>query len=238
MKYFVKNLKTGEILLVRTKRIFKIGEIAKGSELELTDSRTVNFVLQHHFFRGQKVIRAGASIEHWDLRLDFPDREGLMHFVLETNPLVNKEVTAIFKPCKYKEWMNVSQYLPPANERAKMSKIELEKLPPGIEEANPTKDTASYIKILDKGNAIVYEDSELFKKFGFRGKKLKGLWVFIREGTSKFWIMKKSSLPKTEKILRVHKNCINFKDGFCLLKNKPVNPDSSACPQFKPKTNP
>ncbi|MHA1329609.1 MAG: ATP-dependent DNA ligase [Candidatus Hodarchaeales archaeon] len=167
-------------------------------ELEVRKSREVDFVLQWHFFRGQKVIRAGVSQQHWDLRLDFPERSGLMHFVLEQNPLKNNEVTAIWKPCKYKEWMNVSQYLPPANERAKMSKEELAKLPPGIEEANPTKETAAYIKILDKGKAIVFEDSDSFKKFEFKGKKLKGLWIFIRENTSDFWIMKRSELPEAK----------------------------------------
>jgi len=167
-------------------------------ELRLKKSREVKWVLQHHWWRGQKVIRAGASVEHWDLRLDFPSREGLMHFVLTQNPLKNKEVTAIFKPCKYKEWLNFSGYIPPANERAKMTKEELAKFPPGIEEANPTKNTSAFIEILDKGTAIVYEDGDLFKKFDFKGKKLKGLWVFIRENTSKFWIMKKSELPETK----------------------------------------
>ena len=204
-------------------------------ELKAEKSREVRWVLQHHFWRGQKVIRAGASVEHWDLRIDFPERENLMHFVLEQNPLRNKEVTAIFKLCKYKEWINFSGYIPPANERAKMTKEELEKFPPGIEEANPTKATSSYMEILDKGKATVYEDSDLFKKFEFGGKKLKGLWVFIREDNSKFWTMKKSSLPKTEKILRVHKNCLNFKNGFCVLKKKKVSPDGPACPLFKPK---
>jgi len=164
--------------------------------LQIEKAKTVSFVLQWHWWRGQRVIRAGISKEHWDLRFNFPEREGLMHFVLSQNPLKNKEITAIWKPCKYKEWMEVSQYLPPANERAKMSEKELAKLPPGIEEANPTKATSSYIKIIDKGKAVVYEDSDSFKKFEFKGKKLKGLWILEREDASKFWVLKKSELPK------------------------------------------
>jgi len=204
-------------------------------ELRLKKSREIRWVLQHHWWRGQKVIRAGASREHWDLRLDFPSREGLMHFVLMQNPLKNKEVTAILKPCKYKEWMNFSGYIPPENERKKMSKEELAKFPPGIEEANPTKETSCFMEILDKGKAIVYEDGDLFKKFEFKGNKLKGLWVFIRENTSSFWIMKKSSLPKTEKILRIHENCKYFENGYCKLKEKQVDPKAPACPKFESK---
>ncbi|MHA1226259.1 MAG: ATP-dependent DNA ligase [Candidatus Hodarchaeales archaeon] len=164
--------------------------------LQVKKIRIVPFVLQRHWWRGQRVIRAGVSREHWDLRFNFPDQPGLMHFVLNQNPLKNKEVTALWKPCKYKEWMEVSQYLPPKNERAKMSKEELAKLPPGIEDANPTKATSSYIKIIDKGKAVVYEDSDSFKKFEFKGEKLKGLWVLERENTSNFWVFKETKLPR------------------------------------------
>ena len=158
--------------------------------------RSVPFVLQWHWWRGPEVVRAGPSAEHWDLRFDFKERDGLLHFVLEENPLKATEVTAILKPCPYKEWMKVEGYLPPKKERDKMKEEERRKLPPGIEEANPTKDTPSYIKILDKGSAVVFEDKENFKKFQFKGKKLSGLWIFKRENQSAFWIMKKSELPK------------------------------------------
>jgi len=164
--------------------------------LEVKKSEKVKFVLQWHFWRGQKVIRAGVTQQHWDLRLDFPSQKGLMHFVLGQNPLKNTEVSALWKPCPYKEWMKVSQYLPPKEERKQLSDAERAKLPRGIEEANPTKNTPSYIEIIDGGEVIVFEDSDAFKKFQFEGKKLKGLWTFEREGTSKFWIIKQSSLPQ------------------------------------------
>jgi len=162
---------------------------------QVLKGKKVKFSLQWHFWRGQKVIRAGVSRQHWDLRLDFPDRKGLMHFVLDQNPLKNSEVTALSKPCPHKEWLDFSGYLPPANERVKMSKEELKKFPPGLEEANPTKSTSCYMQVLDKGKAVVFEDSDSFKKFQFEGKKLKGLWTFEREDLSKFWTMKQSSLP-------------------------------------------
>ena len=166
--------------------------------LLLRKSRKVRFSLQWHWWRGQRVVRAGPTTQHWDLRLDLPANSGKMHFVLTQNPLKNKEVSAIWKPCKYEGWMDFEGYLPPRNERKKMSKEELKKFPKGLEEANPTKNTPAYLKILDKGEAIVYEDGQLFKKFEFKGKKLKGLWTFEREDTSKFWVMRKSKLPKVE----------------------------------------
>jgi len=165
------------------------------NSLEIEKSRNVKFTLQWHFFRGQKVIRAGVTQQHWDLRLDFPNQKELMHFVLNQNPLKNREITALWKPCPYKEWMNISQYLPPKNEREKMSATERAKLPKGIEEANPTLNTPSYIKIIDRGTVVVLEDSDIFKKFHFKGEKLKGLWIFEREGMSEFWIMKISEVP-------------------------------------------
>jgi len=32
-----------------------------------------------------------------------------------------------------------------------------------------------------------------------------------------------------------HKNCIQYKDGFCTLNQISVDPDSTACPKFTPK---
>jgi len=35
--------------------------------------------------------------------------------------------------------------------------------------------------------------------------------------------------------LPVHKDCINFENGYCRLFNIPVDPNGPACPNFKPK---
>jgi len=45
---------------------------------------------------------------------------------------------------------------------------------------NPTKETPSFVERLDSGSVTVLEDGDVFKKFEFRGNKLKGLWTAQR----------------------------------------------------------
>lgn len=35
-----------------------------------------------------------------------------------------------------------------------------------------------------------------------------------------------------------HKDCVNFKDGFCLLRGVAVDPNGTACPSFTPRNVP
>ena len=177
-------------LYQRTLQAFKPHDFEKQGQ--------VNFVLQWHYWRGQKVVRIGTpTTQHWDLRFDIQTPTGkYLHYVLDNDPLKTSETTALYKECKYKEWMDFEGYIPPKNERAKMTDTQLKKLPPGLEEANPTLDTPAFIEKIDQGKATVFEDAENFKKFQFKGQKLKGLWIFIREKDSAFWIMRKSEIPK------------------------------------------
>jgi len=67
-------------------------------------------------------------------------------------------------------------------------------------DANPTKNTPAYSVLIDNGKAEVLEDSDLFKKVRFKGKKLKGLFTYIREDPkTDIWVMEKSSLPGEER---------------------------------------
>jgi len=45
---------------------------------------------------------------------------------------------------------------------------------------NPTKETPSFVERLDSGPVTILEDGDVFKKFEFRGKQLKGLWIAQR----------------------------------------------------------
>ncbi|HDN18059.1 MAG TPA: hypothetical protein ENF41_03260 [Candidatus Bathyarchaeota archaeon] len=36
-------------------------------------------------------------------------------------------------------------------------------------------------------------------------------------------------------MLRRHKDCINYSNGYCTLFNIPVPPEGMGCPQFQPK---
>ena len=77
--------------------------------------------------------------------------------------------------------------------KATSNYMELEgELPPGSP-LNPTKNTISCIFIEDKGDAVVLVDGETFKKFEFRGKKLKGLWIAQRRDVkTDLWQLSKS----------------------------------------------
>ena len=35
----------------------------------------------------------------------------------------------------------------------------------------------------------------------------------------------------------IHKECRNFRNGFCMALGIPVNPNGSACPMFTPRNN-
>ena len=143
-------------------------------------SKKAEFVLQHHWWRGQVVVRFGPSTEHWDLRI-LRDKK-IWHLVLKDNPLDNPSVMGYEKSCT-----DLS-----AMEKGKKG---VEELQPGTE-WNPTKDTPAFIKALDFGTCTILEDSDTFKKVEFHGQELKGLFAFTREDPeSDFWIMSHSDLP-------------------------------------------
>ena len=55
------------------------------------------------------------------------------------------------------------------------------------------KNEPGYIRALDWGRVLVLEDSPLFKKFQFKGKKLKGIWIMYRSSPdTDIWIFERS----------------------------------------------
>ena len=141
--------------------------------------QTIRFVFQHHWFRGQKVIRAGPSTEHWDLRIERPN--DLYYLVCNGNILEEDSVTALEKPCKDKSLLDI---------RGTME------VKPGTQ-LNPTKKTPAWLQTLDYGKVTVIIDDPGFKKFKFSGRTLKGLWVWEAETEgSKIGLLKRSNLPE------------------------------------------
>ena len=141
-----------------------------------------SWILQRHWWRGPIVIRFGPSTQHWDLRW-MVDKK-ITHFVLDQNPIENDEVFGYTKPCKDLESMKVGL-------KGK------EELKPGTP-WNPTKDTPAYIEAIDHGNCVIYEDTSSFKKVEFKGKELKGLRIFVREGEGPYWTMQVAKGPKAK----------------------------------------
>lgn len=143
---------------------------------------TAPFTLQHQWWKGQVTIRFGPSTQHWNINVSLPDNEKLWKFVLEYNPLEEEEISFVFLHNYPKEW-------------AKKGKP-IERIEPGAL-GNPTKDTPSWIQMLDDGEVTVLEASDTFMKMEFKGNKLKGLWTAERESpTSEFWILKRSKAPQ------------------------------------------
>ena len=166
----------------------KLVEWIKKNKVDITvkqaSEEEVPFVLQHHAFKkkGKKPIRAGYTDEHWDLRiLKSKKPVNIIHLVLTQNPITyDAPIAAFEKPCTDLSSMTKEGYIPP-----------------GTPEWNPGKETQAWVFILDKGKAIIYEDSEMFKKFELRGEKLKGLFTWTRETKGQsIGVFERSKTPK------------------------------------------
>ena len=155
------------------------GEV-KLSEPPTIKAKEGEFVLQWHWWKERKLIRAGPSSQHWDLRIKVPGVKGLIHFVLADNPGYTDEVSAYYKECKDEEWM-------------KKGEKGAEYLPPGTE-GNPTKATDAWIEVIDKGKVEVLELNPQFGKFNFHGELLNGLYTV--ESEDGLYVFKKSEVPK------------------------------------------
>jgi len=147
------------------------------------DLKKGSFVLQHHWWKGQVVIRAGPSVEHWDL---FILPEGKM-YVLNQNPLEGPSSASIRNPYSKEFW--------------KKGTNGPELIKPG-EPGNPTKNTPAWTEIVDSGEVNILEDGNLFKRFNFSGKNLKGTYAMKREDADiNLWEFAKVELPGLQKTL-------------------------------------
>ena len=138
-------------------------------------------------WKGQMVIRRGPSQVIYHLFFDKKVPGGLMHFALDHDIIRVKQTTAYEHPCPDKDALKRGK---PGEDKSYLA--------PGDETAfwNPTKDTPSYYRLLDSGDATVYVDQADFKKFLLKGKTLKGLYTLTREEKdSPLFILKRSAGP-------------------------------------------
>jgi hypothetical protein len=141
------------------------------------DMQKESFVLQHHWWKGQMVVRGGPSVEHWDM---FVLPKGEM-YVMTGDPT--------------KEPTNASIRQPYAKEFWKKGTKGPEALRPG-EPGNPTKNTPAWTEVVDSGNVTILEDGNLFKRFSISGKQLKGTYVMKREDANiNLWRFEKAEMP-------------------------------------------
>jgi len=118
------------------------------------------YVLLHHFWKGQQVVRVGPTTQHWDLFI------GDNMWVLDTDPLKSASNASRRRP-----------YSKGFQERGASGPEFIEPGTPG----NPTKSTAAWVTRVDKGSVHMLEDDAHFKKFNLSGGKLKGTFVLKQE---------------------------------------------------------
>jgi len=158
----------------------------KEKKVILKESIARDYILQLHYSEPAELIkRKSPAHKHWDLRIDgdLKKKTGhIFHAVLELNPLEVDSTSAYLKKCKGDEggvnWMEVGK-----DKTVKFTKGygTFEKNEPG------------YVKALDWGRVLVLEDSPLFKKFQFKGKQLKGIWIMHRSSPeTDIWTFERS----------------------------------------------
>ena len=138
-----------------------------GAEENLNSGAETQFKLKHDWWKGQFVIR-GLPVEHWSVKFK---SKGFPYFTLNKNPLeVDKGIIGIKK-------------------KGSKSLYDLEGIIPAGKPPNPNKKIPMRIDVVDEGTAQIIEDTEDLLRVQFKGKKLKGEWVFKK--TNNIWNVSK-----------------------------------------------
>ncbi len=132
------------------------------------------FVLQYHYFtkRGEKPIREGPSQWHFDLRID-AGGPALLQWRLDHNIAQAPETVgyANTEPGG-RELLEAEGFYPPGTP------------------LNPTKDTAAFVEVLDRGPCALLNDEPGLKKVEFKGRALAG--VVLLEKKNDHWLVKRA----------------------------------------------
>jgi hypothetical protein len=140
------------------------------------------FVLQRHWWKGQRVIR-DMPVEHWDIRFG----KGKPYFNLDKNPVIQEaNINAVRKVLTDERWMTFEgDILPEGKEKR-------EWLRPG----NPNKRIPAHVEIIDRGIAEIVNNTSSFFSVKLNGRYMKGYWIF--KNKNGIWLMEKSQLPRTQ----------------------------------------
>jgi len=143
----------------------------------LTDAR---FVLQYQYYtkRGEKPVREGPTRWHYDLRIDI-GKDHLLHWVLDHDITDADQTVGYFKQDRDKRALTAEGFVAPGTSM------------------NPTKDTPSFVEIVDRGECTVLINNRDFKKVQFKGTKLRGVWIMDRKNDN--WLVERSqAAPRTD----------------------------------------
>jgi DNA adenine methylase len=139
------------------------------------------FVLQYHYFRkrGAKPVRAGPTTWHYDLRIDAGEKT-LRHWVLDHDITRAAETVGYFKRDADKRALEAEGFYPPGSFM------------------NPTKDTPSFVEVVDKGACRLLVDEPGLVKVAFEGEKLQGAWL-LEKKNSNWHVRRVREAPAAEK---------------------------------------
>jgi len=130
------------------------------------------FALQYQYFtkRGEKPIREGPSTWHYDLRID-AGATNLMRWRLDQSIAQVQQTVGYFAEESDKALLDAEGFQPPGTP------------------LNPTKDTASFIAIVDSGPCTLLIDEPGLKKVEFKGGVLKA--VVLLEKKNDHWLVER-----------------------------------------------
>ncbi len=169
-------------------------KVLKGNRLKEAEGQNAKYVVKRNWWRGQVVVRA-MPVQHWSLLID---RGGdyLDEFRLETDPMIkenlNQGIPAVHRKIKgrtpnggnFREWMKFEGIIPPEHP----------------EWGNPNKKIVSHKKIINRGQAKVVEESDVFFLIDFDNGGLSGNVALVRSDPGvNVWVMKRARKPGEEK---------------------------------------
>lgn len=145
--------------------------------------QVVDFSLAWQTFKGQDVVRTGPSKQGWWLMWPVDGR--VASFLLATDPVAETgDIAATFVEMADKELMTFEGALEPGQRVAGFV-------------PNPTKDTPSQWRIVDKGKMAILDEEPGKLRFSLKGENLEGIFVLEQEERgSAIWKLKRESVEK------------------------------------------
>jgi len=161
--------------LSREERLRRRKILAEQLAKQLKEMSATHFVLTRRTWKGAKIIR-DLPVDDYHLKLPCP---GGYKFHLDKNPIY-QDATAL-------QFTESGQYF-------------REGTYPPMSSINPNKKIPCRIEIIDSGPFTVERSEPLLLQINFKGKKLKGMYIFKRTSKGdKVWQMIKQKAPQTKK---------------------------------------
>jgi len=150
------------------------------------EGKEADFILQYEWWKGPEVVRKQRQGKFF---IKLFDGQDVVAIDFQKKYPISDEGVAV---TKHKVLHGPLKGMKPIDWKKFEGQI------PSGEPAHPKaiKELPLNVDILDKGKVQVIEDSPTFLSLQFKGKKLKGYYVLVREAPEQdFWLFQKSKLP-------------------------------------------